>query len=140
MSLRAVPTPEAANTATDLAAADGTVLYGLAKCDTCRKARNWLDRFAVAYRFIDYREHPLPPATLKDWSHQLGGWDALINRGSTTWRTLPPTRKAPASAPEWLLLLREYPQLVRRPVVVGADGRVSVGFSDAAFKKRFTGG
>ena len=30
-------------------------LYGLPACDTCRKARNWLDRFDVAYTFVDYR-------------------------------------------------------------------------------------
>ncbi|HEY5613556.1 MAG TPA: arsenate reductase, partial [Lysobacter sp.] len=25
-----------------------TILYGLSNCDTCRKARKWLDRFGVA--------------------------------------------------------------------------------------------
>ena len=38
---------------------------------------------------------------------------------------------------EWKLLLKEYPQLVRRPVVVTDDGVVTQGFSDNAFKKRF---
>jgi arsenate reductase-like glutaredoxin family protein len=35
------------------------------------------------------------------------------------------------------LLLKEYPALVRRPVVVQADGAVSVGFTDNGFKKLF---
>jgi arsenate reductase-like glutaredoxin family protein len=35
------------------------------------------------------------------------------------------------------LLLKEYPALIRRPVVVEADGTVSVGFSDNGFKKLF---
>ena len=39
-------------------------LYGLTTCDTCRKARNWLDRFEVAYTFIDYRANPVPAVTL----------------------------------------------------------------------------
>ena len=114
-----------------------TTLYGLDNCDTCRKARKWLDRFGVAHTFIDYRNQRVAPETLKAWAQQLGGWDALINRASTTWRTLPPNRKAPASDPEWLLLLKEYPQLVKRPVVVTDDGAVSVGFTDNGFKKRF---
>jgi arsenate reductase-like glutaredoxin family protein len=35
------------------------------------------------------------------------------------------------------LLLKEYPALIRRPVVVRDNGEVSVGFSDNAFKKIF---
>ena len=112
-------------------------LYGLTTCDTCRKARNWLDRFEVAYSFVDYRAHPVPAATLKRWAQQLGGWEKLVNKSSTTWRTLLPQRKNPGSDPEWTLLLKEYPALVRRPVVVQDDNSVSVGFTDNGFKKLF---
>ncbi|TAN07434.1 MAG: arsenate reductase [Rhodanobacteraceae bacterium] len=113
------------------------VLYGLTTCDTCRKARNWLDRFGVEYTFVDYRVNPVPAATLKDWAARLGGWEKLVNKASTTWRNLLPQRKNPASDPEWTLLLKEYPALVRRPVVVRGDGGISVGFSDNAFKRLF---
>ncbi|HEX7368907.1 MAG TPA: Spx/MgsR family RNA polymerase-binding regulatory protein [Rhodanobacteraceae bacterium] len=111
-------------------------LYGLPTCDTCRKARNWLARFGVEYEFVDYRTTPVPAATLKEWAKQLGGWEKLVNKSSTTWRNLLPQRKNPASDPEWTLLLKEYPALIRRPVVV-VDHEVGVGFSDNAFKKRF---
>ncbi len=114
-----------------------TTLYGLDNCDTCRKARKWLERFGVAHGFVDYRAQPLPAATLLEWKEQLGGWDLMINKSSTTWRNLSPHRKNPASDAEWKLLLREYPQLVRRPVVVTDDGTVSQGFSDNGFKQRF---
>ncbi len=112
-------------------------LYGLANCDTCRKARNWLTRFSIDHEFIDYREQRIDPDTLKAWAVQLGGWEALINRASTTWRTLAPSRKQPGSDAEWRLLLKEYPQLIKRPVTVTDDGVVSVGFKDALYKKRF---
>lgn len=112
-------------------------LYGLPTCDTCRKARNWLARFGVAHEFVDYRAQPVAPQTLKDWARQLGGFEALVNRASTTWRNLRPARKAPGSEPEWLLLLREYPALIKRPVLVTAEGMVSVGFTDKAYKLRF---
>jgi arsenate reductase-like glutaredoxin family protein len=46
----------------------------------------------------------------------------LVNKSSTTWRTLAPNRKSPGSDAEWKLLLKEYPQLLKRPVVVTADG------------------
>lgn len=110
-------------------------LYGLPTCDTCRKARNWLDRFGVEHTFVDYRANSVPAAMLKAWAAQLGGWEKLVNKASTTWRNLLPQRKNPGSDPEWTLLLKEYPALIRRPVVVTDAGAVSVGFSDNAFKK-----
>ena len=110
-------------------------VYGLKSCDTCRKARKWLDRFGVEHAFVDYREQPVPAATLKDWAGQLGGWEKLVNKASTTWRNLLPQRKNPGSDPEWTLLIKEYPALVRRPVVVLEDGRISVGFKDNGFKQ-----
>ena len=114
-----------------------TTLYGLKNCDTCRKARKWLDRFGIEHEFVDYRDDPRSPEELVAWKDKLGGWDAMINKSSTTWRQLPAHRKEAGSDAEWKLLLREYPQLVRRPVVVTDDGEVTQGFSDNGFKKRF---
>ena len=112
-------------------------VYGLVACDTCRKARNWLLRAGVEHEFVDYREQRVEPAALKDWARQLGGWDKLVNKASTTWRNLPEGRKAPGSDPEWTLLVKEHPAIVKRPVVVMPDGALSLGFSDNGFKQRF---
>jgi len=114
-----------------------TTVYGLSNCDTCKKARNWLQRFGIAHTFVDYRSERQSAATLAEWAKQAGGWDTLINKSSTTWRELPPMRKTPGSDAEWQLLLKEYPQLIRRPVVVTDDGVVTQGFSDNGFKARF---
>ena len=112
-------------------------VHGLEECDTCKKARKWLARQAIEHVFIDYREQRVPPAQLKQWAAAVGGFDKLVNRSGTTWRNLPATRKSPGSDAEWTLLIREHPTLVRRPVVVLADGSVSVGFSDTLFAKLF---
>ena len=117
-----------------------TILYGLKNCDTCKKAQNWLKRFGIDYRFVDYRDERQAPETLVAWKDAAGGWDALINKSSTTWRQLPPNRKTPGSDAEWKLLLKEYPQLIRRPVVVTGEGGFSQGFSDNGFKKIFGAG
>jgi len=55
-------------------------LYGLANCDTCRKARNWLTRFGIEHAFVDYRERRVAPETLVAWKDELGGWDAMDNK------------------------------------------------------------
>ena len=114
-------------------------LYGLPNCDTCKKAQNWLKRIERPFTFVDYRSNPVAPEMLSAWAEQLGGFDALLNKASTTWRNLLPNKKSPGSKPEYLMLLKEYPALVKRPVLVFPDGRVVLGFTDAQYKKLFTG-
>ena len=111
------------------------ILYGLESCDTCKKARKWLTREKVAHEFFDYRQHPLSANMLKSWAAQLG-WDKLINRSGTTWRALPPNRKSPGTDAEYILLVREYPSLVRRPVTVIGE-RLLVGFTNGLYEKQF---
>src|SRR5690606_30641155 len=72
-----------------------TTLYGLKNCDTCKKATKWLDRFGVPYTFVDYRDNKPSPETLVEWAGKAGGFDALVNKSSTTWRQLPDNRKSP---------------------------------------------
>ena len=74
--------------------------------------------------------HRLGVGRLVGWKDRLGGWDSMVNKSSTTWRQLPEHRKAPGSDAEWKLLLKEYPQLIRRPVVVTGDvGEIPDGIS-----------
>ena len=110
-------------------------LYGLENCGTCDKARAWLDARRIRHRFSDYREHPIAPDTLKAWAKTLG-WKKLGNRASYTWRDLADAQKAAATDAEWLALIKAYPALVKRPVVV-RDGAVSVGFSEKKFAALF---
>jgi len=111
-------------------------LYGLTKCSTCVKARQWLETQGVDAGFVDYRDHPLQAEDLARWSGELGGWEKLVNRASMTWRNLPEERKTPASDAEWLALIAELPALVRRPLAVWPDGSVTVGFTEKKYRER----
>ncbi|SRR5690554_581016 len=108
-------------------------LYGLTKCSTCVKARQWLETQQVQAGFVDYRDNPLPPESLVQWSQELGGWEKLVNRASMTWRNLPAERKAPQSDEQWLELIAEFPALVRRPLAVWPDNTVTVGFTEKKY-------
>jgi len=112
-------------------------VYGLTRCDTCVKARKWLDANGVAYGFVDYRDEPVAPNTLQAWARQLGGWEKLVNRASTTWRNLEPALREPADDAAWKALIAAHPALVKRPVLVMPDGSVSVGFKEAGWAERF---
>ena len=112
-------------------------LYGLEKCGTCDKARAWLDQHKIRHSFTDYREQPIAPALLKAWAKELG-WEKLVNRASYTWRDLTEAQKAASTDAEWLSLIKEFPALIKRPVVVVGD-TASVGFSEKKFTERFGG-
>lgn len=111
------------------------VLYGLDSCDTCKKARKWLQQNDIDHEFVDYRKHPISADQLKSWAADLG-WDAMINRSGTTWRGLLPNRKNPGTGAEYVLLVRENPSLVRRPITLH-QGKVHLGFSHGLFEKLF---
>ena len=112
------------------------VMYGLTRCDTCVKARKWLTAQEVPFEFIDYRDTPVAPATLLAWAQQLGGWEKLVNRASTSWRNLSEAERSPVGDEGWQALIAQHPTLVKRPVLLTADGVVGVGFKDAVWKQR----
>jgi Spx/MgsR family transcriptional regulator len=107
------------------------ILYGIPNCDSVRKARAWLDARGVTYTFHDFRKAGLPPDRLDRWM-AAAGWEQLLNRKGTTWRTLEErTRAAVADADSARALMRSHPTLVKRPVIEWDDGRITVGFDPA---------
>ncbi len=112
-------------------------MFGLDRCDPCRKARRWLERFGIEYRFVDLREQRPEAQQWLDWARQAGGWEVLVNKAGTTWRNLLPQRKSPGTDAEWTLLLREYPALAQRPLLVLENGHLQQRFSDNMYKKLF---
>ena len=100
-------------------------LHGIPNCDTCRKARKWLDAAGVDHEFHDFRKDGLEAGAVAAWSAELG-LDKLVNRRGTTWRNLTDDQKARLeTAPTDLLV--ENPTLLKRPVIDLGDRRL-VGF------------
>jgi arsenate reductase (glutaredoxin) len=105
-------------------------IYGIKTCDTCRKARKWLDEQGKSYHWHDLREDGLDAALVRRWLDTLGP-EALVNRRSTTWRNLDPAvRDKAMKADSAAAVLLAHPTLVKRPVFE-QDGQVLVGFNAA---------
>ena len=111
-------------------------LYGIPNCDSVKKARTWLSEHAVPYQFHDFKKQGVPPAQLDAWL-QAVGWETLLNRKGTAWRKLDAaTQAAVVDAASARALVLTQTSLIKRPLVVWADGAVSVGFKPEAFAAR----
>ena len=102
-------------------------VYGIKNCDTCRKARKWLDAQGIEHRYHDFREDGLDDKPLSDWVKAVG-WETLLNRRGTTWRKLPEATREGLTSDSATALMLENPTLIKRPVF-DMSGNYAVGFS-----------
>jgi arsenate reductase len=112
------------------------VLYGIANCDTVKKARAWLQANEREVRFHDFKKAGVPVDRLGAWV-RAAGWERLVNRQGTTWRKLDDALRASvldAASAERLMLAQ--PSVIKRPVVEWADGAITVGFDAADWSRR----
>ena len=86
-------------------------LYGLKACDTCRKARQALEKAGKNVTFIDIRDAPLSPDLIDEFLAEFG--ESLVNTRSTTWRELSENaRSMPKDQ-----LIAQNPTVMKRPVI-----------------------
>lgn len=111
------------------------ILYGIANCDTVKKARAWLTEHGQSHEFHDFRKHGVPPEKLALWAGAVG-WEKLLNRKGTTWRKLDAATQASVTdAATAQTLMQDQPSVIKRPVVNwGPD--ITVGFDAAAWATR----
>jgi arsenate reductase len=104
-------------------------MYGLKNCDTCRKARKWLDAEGISHTFIDVRAGDFTATDVARWAKTVSV-DVLLNKRGTTWRGLSAGDQAEAETPSGAVaLMGAHPALIKRPVFEMSDG-IYVGFTD----------
>ncbi|HAL38037.1 MAG TPA: arsenate reductase, partial [Polaromonas sp.] len=108
------------------------IVYGIANCDTVKKARVWLTEHGQTCEFHDFKKRGVPPEKLALWA-QVVGWEKLLNRRGTTWRKLDAAAQAAVmDAASAHTLMLAQPSVIKRPVVDwGQD--ITVGFDAAAW-------
>ena len=111
-------------------------VYGIANCDTVKKARTWLTEHGKSHEFHDFKKHGVPPAELARWADAVG-WESLLNRRGTTWRNLAAEEQlAVHDQGSALALMQAQTSVIKRPVVDWGGGYVTVGFDTNAWEKR----
>ena len=106
-------------------------LYGIPNCDTVKKACVWLDQHGVAFVFHDYKKAGIDRARLEGWVAEHG-WQTVLNRAGTTFRSLPEADKADLTADKAVTLMLAQPSMIKRPVLDLGERRL-VGFDAAAW-------
>ncbi|MGA7595894.1 MAG: arsenate reductase [Gallionella sp.] len=112
-------------------------LYGIANCNTVKKAREWLVQHHVEVEFHDFKKQGLAANIAQNWLQQAD-WTKLINRSGQTWRGLPESRKQQIrDAHTAMELMLEKTSVIKRPVLVQNGKLLHVGFDDAAYSEIF---
>ena len=107
-------------------------LYGIKNCDTVKRARRWLEQNSIEYGFHDYRVDGLSPELLDSFESKLG-WDAMLNRRSTSWRQLSDTDRQELNSDKAKNLMLAQPTLIKRPVLENGSELI-LGFSPELYK------
>ena len=123
----------------DMSTTTNITVYGIANCDSVKKARAWLTAQGLPYQFHDFKKQGVPAERLTVWMAAVG-WERLLNRQGTTWRKLEPALQqtvvdvASASA-----LLLQHSSAIKRPVVEWQRGNsltTTVGFDAAQWAQQ----
>lgn len=109
------------------------VLLAYAGCDTCRKARAWLDAQGVAYTVRPIVEEPPTVAELGRWIAASGvGVRKWLNTSGQSYRALGKAAVDAADDATLVAWLAADGKLVKRPVFVRGE-TVLVGFKPEAW-------
>jgi arsenate reductase len=101
-------------------------MFGIANCDTIKKARSWLEDRGVDYAFHDYKTAGIERDRLAAWCEELG-WEKLLNRAGTTFRKLSEADQRDLNADKAIALMLAQPSMIKRPLLDLGDRRL-VGF------------
>lgn len=112
-----------------------TTIYGIPTCDATKKAIAWFKKKKINYQFHDYRVSGIDATRLNEWINREG-LEKILNRKSTTWRSLPPKEQSLAdnksSAVE---LMREHTTLIKRPIVESGN-KLIVGPDEKSYEEK----
>jgi len=110
------------------------IVYGIPNCDVIKKTLNWLKAQKTEFEFHDYKRSGITKEKLEAWCRELG-WEALLNKRSTTWRELPqPRQKKITGEAEAIELMLEQTSIIKRPVIEYGNA-VTAGFNETAINK-----
>jgi len=111
------------------------IVYGIPNCDTIQKTLDWYKKRNIPVEFHDYKKQGIKKEKLGHWCKEVG-WEVLLNKKSTTWRSLSSAdQKLVTNKDVAIKLMIEFPSIIKRPVIEMND-KIMVGFNETYFTKQ----
>lgn len=108
------------------------IVYGISSCDNTRKVLSWYNKNNIPVDFYDYKISGINKDKLAHWIEKVG-WQSLLNKKSTTWRSIPTARQHSITNENAAIqLMMEYTSIIKRPVVE-VNNNVMVGFNNTMY-------
>ncbi len=110
--------------------------YAYNKCDTCRKAKKWLESRSIKFEDIDITQNPPSLSELKElFQMSQRPLKDFLNKSGEQYRALNMKEKVKTfSEKDILTLLSQNGRLLKRPLI--SDGKkVTIGFDEKEFSK-----
>jgi len=110
------------------------IVYGIPNCNTVKKARTWLTENGFEYEFHDFKKQGITADKLKEWC-AVFGWEKVLNKKGTTWRTLSPAQQGEVKDEESAIaVLLDYTSAIKRPVIENDGNVILIGFDENEYK------
>lgn len=114
------------------------IVYGIPNCNTVKSAINWLKVHQKSYTFYDYKKQGITAEKLQEWIKQKG-WETLINKKGTTWRSLDILQQKKIVNEKLAInYLMENNSSIRRPIIELDKKIVMIGFDESIYTLLFS--
>ena len=111
-------------------------VYGIPNCDTVKKTLDWFKANKVDYEFHDFKKLGITSEKLQEWNDKAG-YEAFLNKKSTTWKDLAPkVKESVKTAEDAFPLLTQKTSMIKRPVIEDGDF-LYFGFNAEVYEKHF---
>ena len=109
-------------------------VYGISNCDIIKKTLDWYKKKNIPVDFYDYKKYGIKKEKLAEWCKEVG-WELLLNKKSTTWRSLSLEDQQKVTNEKMAIqLMMEYTSIIKRPVIE-MNNKIIVGFNETYFTK-----
>jgi arsenate reductase (glutaredoxin) len=110
-----------------------TILYWLPHCDTCKKAKKFLDAKGIQIdKLRNIKEDRLSPDEIDKLSAIFSSADAFFSKKAIKYRQMG-LNKREVSEDEMLQLIKDEYTFIKRPVLI-RNGKGIAGFSEKSYE------
>jgi arsenate reductase (glutaredoxin) len=111
-------------------------LYGLPYCDGTIAVTKWLEAKGYTINLHNYKTDSITAGKLAAWSKVLG-WDKVLNKRSTTWRSLKKEEQDKVVDEQSAVdVMMKNTSLIKRPVIE-FEKELLIGFDEKKLSNTF---